>query len=609
MAGLVVGELAIKVSLNKKGLSNDMAGCEAIVEQGAEKLSKSWAVSMGIISSLTSKIFNGITSTIDSALGSAIKRVDTLNNSNRVFEALGYSTDSVNSTMERLKGYLDGLPTSMTDAVSGVQSLAASFGGIEKGTDYYIAMNDAGLAFGATTDMIANAITQLGQTSLDGPLDAETWNSLRNSGFAPVFAAMAEEAGTTVGQLKSDFGGHGTRTVQDFLDTLMRLDKEGSGSMKSLSNIARENTAGIGTALENVENRAGKAIAKIIEEIGPENIAGAINTFSSSFSSAADIVVGALELVKDNASWLVPVVGGLTAAFVTYEGVTNAAAIVTGVMSAAQKVLNLVMSANPIGIVVAAITGLIVALVGLWNNCEGFRDFIMGAIDTIGKAFGKIGEFIGGVFKSIGETAGKIFESIGNFVGETIDGIKSAFKGAWDFITGLFSKIGGFFNGIWETVKGIFTSIGTTIGDAVGGAFKAVVNGIIGFAESFINAPVRAINTLIGVINAIPGIELGYLDELQLPRMAQGGIIPGNSYSGDRNMIMANSGEMVITRQQQAALWDAIEHGAFATENGGEVTNIDNTPIEIKNTNYFSNELDIETFNDKMVRELRTVAL
>ena len=46
-----------------------------------------------------------------------------------------------------------------------------------------------------------------------------------------------------------------------------------------------------------------------------------------------------------------------------------------------------------------------------------------------------------------------------------------------------------------------------------------------------------------------------------LPKFATGGIVSGSGYSGDRQLIRANSGEMVITRAQQARLWSAISGG------------------------------------------------
>ena len=55
-----------------------------------------------------------------------------------------------------------------------------------------------------------------------------------------------------------------------------------------------------------------------------------------------------------------------------------------------------------------------------------------------------------------------------------------------------------------------------------------------------------------------------------LPKFATGGIVGGSGYSGDRQLIRANSGEMVITRAQQARLWSAISGGGQL--GGGQVT-------------------------------------
>ena len=55
-----------------------------------------------------------------------------------------------------------------------------------------------------------------------------------------------------------------------------------------------------------------------------------------------------------------------------------------------------------------------------------------------------------------------------------------------------------------------------------------------------------------------------------LPKFATGGIVAGSGYSGDRQLSRANSGEMIITRAQQARLWSAISGGGSLC--GGQVT-------------------------------------
>jgi len=68
----------------------------------------------------------------------------------------------------------------------------------------------------------------------------------------------------------------------------------------------------------------------------------------------------------------------------------------------------------------------------------------------------------------------------------------------------------------------------------------------------------------------------------QPPAFATGGVVPGNSYTGDRVQAMVNSGEMILTRQQQARLFD-IANGAGSGE----------TNINIKN--YRANDVDVTT--------------
>lgn len=55
-----------------------------------------------------------------------------------------------------------------------------------------------------------------------------------------------------------------------------------------------------------------------------------------------------------------------------------------------------------------------------------------------------------------------------------------------------------------------------------------------------------------------------------LKKFAHGGIVGGNSYSGDNQLIRANSSEMVLNRAQQAHLWNMI-NGKGSGAGGGQV--------------------------------------
>lgn len=506
--------------------------------------------------SIITKGLDKVFSVVKGSMDTAIERVDTLHNANKVFTAMGYSADGVSKSMDKLDEYLTGLPTSMTDAVQGVQRLAASFGGIEKGTEYFVAMNDAGLAFGATSDQISGAITQLSQLSLDGPLDAQTWNSLQNNGFGPVFAKMAEMSGMTVGELKSDFGGYGTKTVQDFLGMLIKLDTEGSGSMESLSTLARENTDGIGTAMENVQNRIGRALEKVFNAIGSENIAGAINAFSTGIVKVGEAISWVIDIIKnvvgffaENEVARAALIGFLTAVvgvlgFQLIPTLTSLAVTLFTSVIPAFGAWAVALLTNPITLIIVGVTVLVGALILLLSHLDEVGRFFE-------EVFGHIGEFVGEVVKNIGDFFNGLFEGIGQ-------GVKA---------------VGDFFVGVWNGLVDAIKFIVGTIANVVGGIFKTIINAIIAFIEGFLNTPVDLINGVIEIVDAIiPGDQSGWrIPRIEFGRLATGGIVPATAGG---QLILAGEGgqdEWVIPESKMASLIEQLNERGTG---GGETYNI-----------------------------------
>ena len=124
---------------------------------------------------------------------------------------------------------------------------------------------------------------------------------------------------------------------------------------------------------------------------------------------------------------------------------------------------------------------------------------------------------------------GNIKTNITNAVNNIKSGIVNAFQTAYNKIKSIFSGIATFFTGIWNKVKNTFSALGTKIGDAISGAVKSGINGILGMIEGIVNKFVRMINGVIGVINAIPGVNISKLNELSIPRLAEGGYVKANT--------------------------------------------------------------------------------
>lgn len=165
----------------------------------------------------------------------------------------------------------------------------------------------------------------------------------------------------------------------------------------------------------------------VLEKFNEVNIEGLISGIAGGITSLVNValppLMSAITWIIDNANWLVPVLGSLVGII---GAISAGIKIYNGVMAIARTVQlawNLALSANPIGIVVMAIAGLVTAFVVLWNKCEGFRKFFIGLWETI---------------KNIGSSVAKT-------VSDAFTGAMNAAKGA---INGVIGVINGAISGL-----------------------------------------------------------------------------------------------------------------------------------------------------------------
>lgn len=264
------------------------------------------AGALGAVANIGSKAFNTVKSSIDGALN----RIDTLNNSTRAFENMGVATGDITKNMDKLQEATRGLPTALDSAVSNVQLLTASTDDMGLSVDVFKAMNDAILGFGGDAQMVDSAVVQLSQSFSNGKVDAQTWNSMINSGLGPTLNALAKEMGMTTGALKDGLSS-GTISVRQFQDALVKMDKEGGGGLKSLEKIAKDSTQGFGTAIANMKSAVTRGTAKMIEGLNKSLEKMGLPTFQEQITNTGkkfEAFLGGLgdslpELAK-NLSWV-----------------------------------------------------------------------------------------------------------------------------------------------------------------------------------------------------------------------------------------------------------------------------------------------------------------
>lgn len=227
---------------------------------------------------------------------------------------------------------------------------------------------------------------------------------------------------------------------------------------------------------------------------------------------------------------------------------------------------------------------------GLINGIESLISSIIAIFTNL---INKAKEIFGVVASWINEN---VVKPIANYFTNLWNNLKEGASNAWNNVISIFSNLKSFFTNIINSILSLFKSIGTKVGDAIGGAFKSVINGVLGAVEKILNSPIRSINSLLTKINDVPGINIKKLSTFSFPRLAKGGIISqpgrgvmvGNAIAGERGA----EGVIPLTdSQQMALLGEAI--GKYITINAN-ITNTMNGRVisrelqRIQNSNDFA---------------------
>ena len=280
------------------------------------------------------------------------------------------------------------------------------------------------------------------------------------------------------------------------------------------------------TAFTNFANDALAAVMPYITDLADK----LMPKLQEVLGSAGDTISNILGFITDNWVLLVSiagVIGGITLAIGLYNAVAAikaamAAAEVTtvwGLVSAyAAQAVAVLAAIAPYVLIVAAIAAVIAIVILCIKYWDEIKEFVVKVAKIIWGAVKDMADKIGKFFKDLWADIKQIFSNIGSWFGEKFTQAANGIKKA-------FSAIGSFFSNIWSDIKRIFSSVGTAIADAISNTVKGAINKVLSFATNTINGFIGAINTAIGIINAIPGVNIKKLSKLSVPQLAQGGIV------------------------------------------------------------------------------------
>lgn len=306
-------ELQVLITANTAALRSEISRAQS----GLNNLSKTSdrtanAVTKGFNFIKTSVLAVGLGALfkeITGGLDSAISRVDTLNNYTKVMSNLGVNGNDATVSIKKLSDALIGLPTTLDSAVLSVQRFTSANGNVKASTEMFLALNNAILAGGASTQIQATALEQLSQSYAKGKPDMVEWRSALTAMPAQlnqVAKAMGYIDSTALGEALTN----GKVSMNDFMTTVVKLNKQGVAGFNSFEEQARNATGGISTSITNVKTAMTRGMADIMNAIGQSNIAGFFQNIAKVINNTVPYITAFVKICSTSVSYINALFGG-----------------------------------------------------------------------------------------------------------------------------------------------------------------------------------------------------------------------------------------------------------------------------------------------------------
>lgn len=285
-----------------------------------------------------------------------------------------YMAELTDTSLETITGSMAKLTRSMQSARSGTNSASAAFAalGVSVTDKMTGQLRDNEEVFGDVLDAL-------------GKMQNETQ---RDAYAMDIFGKSAQDLNSLIAVGKDGIAAF----AKEAHDMGYVLDEETLASLGAVDDALVR----LDNFMTMIKNTIGAALAPAVTELADELQAWARSVDWEQVGADVAEVGGAIKdfvmFVLENGSEILTVISGVGAGFATWKVAGLIAGVVGAIKSfikaaegasAAQAALNLVMSANPIGIVVTAIAALVAAFVTAYKTNDEFREKVDAAWDAI----------------------------------------------------------------------------------------------------------------------------------------------------------------------------------------------------------------------------------
>lgn len=427
---------------------------------------------------------------------------------NTAFEAAGYGADTAQQAYQAFYGILGDTDTA-TEASQLLAQLAESEEDVATWTE--IAAGVSG-TFGDSLPIeglieAANETAKVGEVT--GTLaDALNWVGISEDEFNAKLAAAGSESERNR-LIMETLSNQYDQAAQAFYRNNEAL-VESRNTQAEMS----ETLSSVGEAVANMKNQLSQELLPVLQEI----ISGI------DWNQLGETIAGFVSTLVDNGPTIISVISGIAAGFAAWKVVTTIQGMVTAIQafaaanqgaSIAQLALNAAMNANPIAIIVTAITGLVTVIGTLWATNEDFRNAVIEIWENIKQAFVDAWENIKAAWDAAKPYFEAIWEGIKSVFSVVADVLTGFFKAAWSGITAVWDVVIGYFENIWNTIKGIFAVVEAVLRGDFQAAWEAIQNVFAGWKDFFTGLWDSIINVFSNVWEVFSGIGKNIVDGIK----------------------------------------------------------------------------------------------
>ena len=442
--------------------------------------------------------------------------------------ALGMGVDEAGTVVDQMAKTASTTNTSVAQLGEGILTIGATAKTVKGGTAELntalgiLANNGIKGAEGGThlrnvilslqnpTDKAAACMEQLGLDVYDSEGNMRSLNDILGDLNTSMDGMTAAEKSNIIGQIfnKTDLSSVNALLANTGTtwDDLQQSIIDSGGAAQQMADTQLDNLQGqitiLKSALEGLAISFGELLLPAIKMI-----VGWVQQFVdwlNGMDEGTKKVITTVALLAAALGPVLIVVGKVVSAVGTIMTIVPKVAGVINTVKTAFAALNTTMLANPIFLIIAAITALVAAFIYLWNTNEDFRQFWINLWENVKEVAIAVWEAIKNFFTAAWEAISSTAQAVWN-------GIKDFFSGLWEGIKTIFSTVVEVIKTIITTYFNIYKTIITTVLNAIKTVFTTVWNGIktvvttvVTAIQTFITTAWNAIkNTVTTVLNAI----------------------------------------------------------------------------------------------------------